>query len=183
MYVDAIVNGEPKSASRHVTTTDCATDSVLDDPEFQRGLREIYDSSNVTAPVAQPREWGGYMYRSPDSTFRRFVVYRDPNAEPCRYHPAGYLNGPPLDSTLSGGWIIGGAHSHPIPPGVYVPAGVCPQYPNGGYGAAGPSGEDVDWPNRSGEPGYVIDNRRVWRVTPDKKVKSWPRKKSGCWNI
>jgi hypothetical protein len=161
MYVEAMVNGELQTTSRHIDEVPCPIlDSAMpeaDTPPFRAALKSLWagskgDSADKT--VRRERagfyvDSSGHKYFRPDtSTLLGACSVSNPHP------PAGVT---PL-------WEV---HVHPFRRNETTPASDSTCGGRYGYGFGGPSGGD--WTRAVGPtaiPRYVIDKDRIFRMEP-----------------
>jgi hypothetical protein len=178
--VTGTVNGVQLSAKVHVTVIPCPTkDSLLDTKELRDELGLMFDKSHPSNPL-QRRENAFWMYQDTLSGAFSFVWYVSPSTG-CSIEPVN-----PNDSSRlpANSRVVAGGHGHPYAAGETVPAGVCPKYPNGGMGTAGPSPGDKNVADQTGVPQYIVDADEIYRTSgTNSKTESWMRKSAACADL
>jgi hypothetical protein len=166
------VNGKPDSVGKRAEVVrGCVTgDSLLDSRAVQDSLKEMWTRSDPSGPLADRREWGG------------FLIWADGKASFTRF-PDGWARGPAeIEAVVSDPLPAGTAawiHSHPFAVGdtikmlryaiidVNAPGGFrWPVYkgqPSGlpGRRERGDRGASYAW----NKPGYLIDKGGYNRFT------------------
>lgn len=159
-----------------MTVVDCPTgDSVLDEPNFRRALKELYDSAGTAGPYPQRRELAGGFYRDPNSDTTIFAAFVDSLSTPCTFNlPTPFPTSPPIP------WLVAIPHVHPSDTVEVVPPNTCPKALAGGETRPGTSPSDDSTAFNSGVAVFAIDKRNVYRTTGpnDSDHKWWPRQSS-----
>lgn len=168
MRVTAIVQNVEQSDATSVTCSPIGGEfTTVDDPAVRDSLRVMWAISNVSAPVADRREQGFWIFRNPSGDFALVRMVPTPG-EPWTATTISPL--PPVQSDLPPGFdvnrdLLAAVHSHPVEPWTVLPEGKETR--------GGPSPEDwkasksfSDWVGRI-VPLFIVDHSRIWRVSTD----------------
>lgn len=165
MFVDVMVNGVTDTKSIHITVFPCLIgDSLMDNPEIRRGIRESWDSSHTNAPDTQRLETGGmYSCTNGICSSTTFPHNASLGQDACTYH---------WDPSLAGGGIVYW-HTHPfmpMDPNDPLPlAPFCPRnnprtLPPGHVRVASRGPSDSDYVAASGFPHIVVDKENAYLI-------------------